>query len=79
LAVIGKKPKSRIETAISQERRKPNSVFNSTTNRFNLTYNAANINVRLLTSNAVTRDKKAMLAIDNRGYNCLSCRDKKEC
>jgi hypothetical protein len=57
LAVLGKAPKSRVETSEAADRRKPNSVFNSTSNRFNLTYSAKNPGVRLLTGNGYPRKK----------------------
>ena len=50
-AILGKAPKTRVQTSADAERRKSNSVFNSTTNRFDLTYNSKNPNIRLLTSN----------------------------
>ena len=57
LAVLGKAPKARIQTTEAAERRKPNSVFNSTADRFNMTYSAKNPSVRLLTSNGYPRKK----------------------
>jgi hypothetical protein len=38
LALVGKAPKTRLRTACDIERRKANSVFNSTSNRFELNY-----------------------------------------
>ena len=38
LAVVGKFQKARVQTAVAGERRKPSSIFNSATNRFDLEY-----------------------------------------
>jgi hypothetical protein len=57
LAVLGKAPKTRVQTSADAERRMVNSVFTSATNRFDLTYAKENNNVRLLTSKGVPRRK----------------------
>jgi hypothetical protein len=55
--LLGKIPKSRVSTSHDKEARMQNSVFNSTSNRFDLQYNKKNMDVRLLTSNGVPRRK----------------------
>lgn len=57
LSILGKAPKARVETCEAAERRKPNSVFNSTSNRFDMSYSAKNPGVRLLTGNSCPRKK----------------------
>ena len=57
LSILGKAPKARVETCEAAERKKPNSVFNSTSDRFNQSYSAKAPGVRLLTGNACPRKK----------------------
>lgn len=44
----------------------PNSVFTSTANRFDLTYNKKNPDVRLLTSKGVPRKKFVTQTLDRK-------------
>ena len=66
LNLVGKVQKARVRTSSDQEARMQNSVFNSTTNRFDLAYNKKNIDVRLLTSNGVPRRKIVSQTMDNK-------------
>jgi hypothetical protein len=62
----GKLPKARVSTSHDKEARMQNSVFNSTSNRFDLQYSKKNMDVRLLTSNGVPRRKIVSQTMDKR-------------
>jgi len=66
LEVVGKVQKARVRTAVDGERRKPSSIFNSTTNRFDLIYQKADPKIRLLTSKGVPRKKFVTQTHDNK-------------
>jgi len=57
LEIVGKVQKSRVQTAVAGERRKPSSIFHSNTNRFDLEYQKADPKIRLLTSKGVPKKK----------------------
>ena len=66
LEVIGKIPKTRVQTAHASERRKPSSIFHSATNRFDLDFQKKDPKVRLLTSKGVPRKKFVTQTHDNK-------------
>jgi hypothetical protein len=66
LKLVGKMPKSRVRTSQDIEQKMPNSVFTSTANRFDLTYNKKNPDVRLLTSKGVPRKKFVTQTLDRK-------------
>lgn len=66
LEIVGKVQKARVRTAVDRERRMPNSVFNSTANRFDLNYQKADPKIRLLTSKGVPRKKFITQTHDNK-------------
>jgi len=66
LKLVGKQPKSRVRTSQDIEQKMVNSVFASTANRFDLTYNKKNPDVRLLTSKGVPRKKFVTQTLDRK-------------
>lgn len=66
LSLVGKAPKSRVRTSADIEQKMPNSVFNSTSNRFEMVYNGKNPDVRLLTSKGVPRKKFVTQTLDRK-------------
>ena len=66
LKLVGKQPKSRVRTSQDIEHKMANSVFTSTANRFDLTYNKKNPDVRLLTSKGVPRKKFVTQTLDRK-------------
>lgn len=66
LQLVGKAPKSRVRTSADIEQKMPNSVFNSTSNRFDLMFAKANPDVRLLTSKGVPRKKFVTQTLDRK-------------
>lgn len=66
LEVVGKVQKARVRTAVDGERRMPNSVFNSASNRFDLNYQKTDPKIRLLTSKGVPKKKFVTQTHDNK-------------
>ena len=66
LKLVGKAQKSRVRTSVDIEQKMPNSVFNSTANRFDLKFAKQNPDVRLLTSKGVPRKKFVAQTLDRK-------------